>query len=201
MARSKGSGVSRREIFRAVGAMPAAAAVAAGAQSAPAAAKPAYRRKTFDEHQWRTVRVLCDLIIPADERSGAATAAGVPEFIDDWLDFRKREDGTDLLATQILGGLAWLDETMKRHHHADFLSAKPEQRTAMLDLLAFRKNRTAELAPGIRFFDWARRMTVDAYYTSAAGMKEVGYMGNRAVKEFHTPQEAMDYAIKRSPFA
>jgi hypothetical protein len=44
-------------------------------------------------------------------------------------------------------------------------------------------------------------MTVDAYYTSAAGIKEVGFMGNRAIKEFKVPQEAIDYAIKRSPFA
>ena len=77
------------------------------------------------------------------------------------------------------GGIAWLDEAMKSHYHADFLTAKAEQKTEMLDKIAYRKNRTAELAPGIKFFDWARRMTVDAYYTSAAGIKEVGYMGNR----------------------
>ena len=55
------------------------------------------------------MHVLCDLIVPADERSGSATQAGVPEFIDDWLDFRKQEDGNDDLSAQILGGLAWLD--------------------------------------------------------------------------------------------
>ena len=44
-------------------------------------------------------------------------------------------------------------------------------------------------------------MTVDAYYTSAAGIKEVGYLGNRALREFKVPQEAIDYAVKRSPFA
>ncbi len=33
-----------------------------------------------DEHD--TVRLLVDLIIPADDRSGSATAAGVPEFMD-----------------------------------------------------------------------------------------------------------------------
>ena len=54
--------------------------------------------------------MLCDLILPADERSVSASRAGVPEFIDDWLDFRKREDGNDVLATQILGGLSWLDQ-------------------------------------------------------------------------------------------
>ncbi len=68
----------------------------------------------------------------------------------------------------------------------------------MLDLIAYRKNETPELAAGIRFFVWARRMAVDAYYTSAAGIKELGYMGNKGMKEFKVPQEAIDYAVKRS---
>jgi hypothetical protein len=42
---------------------------------------------------------------------------------------------------------------------------------------------------------------VDAYYTSPAGVKDIGYMGNGAMKVFSVPQEAVDYAIKRSPFA
>ncbi len=60
----------------------------------------------------------------------------------------------------------------------------------MLDRIAYKKNETPELAAGIRFFAWARRMTVDAYYTSAAGIKEVGYMGNKGMTEFKVPQEA-----------
>ena len=158
-------------------------------EAAKSAVGGVYKPKGLTQHEFDTLKTLCEIIVPGASKGGAA------EFID--LLSSQNPD----MATIYTGGLAWLDETMKRHHHADFLSAKPEQRTAMLDLLAFRKNRTAELAPGIRFFDWARRMTVDAYYTSDAGMKEVGYMGNRAVKEFHTPQEAIDYAIKRSPFA
>ena len=54
----------------------------------------------FNDHQWRTVQVLCDLIIPADEHSGSATAAGVPEFVDDWLDFRTHEDGNENFAQE-----------------------------------------------------------------------------------------------------
>jgi hypothetical protein len=45
-------------------------------------ARVLYQSKIFHPHEWKTVRVLCDLIIPADERSVSATAAGVPEFID-----------------------------------------------------------------------------------------------------------------------
>jgi hypothetical protein len=41
----------------------------------------------------------------------------------------------------------------------------------------------------------------DAYYTSPVGTKELGYMGNTAVSEFQVPEEALRYALKRSPFA
>src|SRR5688572_28789533 len=41
-----------------------------------------YQPKFFTAHEWRTVRVLTDLIIPRDARSGSATEAGVPEFMD-----------------------------------------------------------------------------------------------------------------------
>jgi hypothetical protein len=69
----------------------------------------------------------------------------------------------------------------------------------LLDRIAYQRNSTPELAPGIRFFDWARRMTVDAYYTSAAGIEELGYLGNKAVTEFKVPQQAIDHALERSP--
>ena len=119
--RPEPAGISRRELFHVIGSVPAAATAAAGlagaqthdakAHSAQSERKTAgpYQRRVFDDHQWRTVGILCDLIIPADERSGSATQAGVPEFIDDWLDFRKHEDGNDNFAAQILGGLAWLE--------------------------------------------------------------------------------------------
>jgi len=81
------------------------------------------------------------------------------------------------------------------------LSLTQEQQKAMLDLIAFRENSTPEIAPGIQFFNWARRLVVDAYYTSPAGIKEVGYMGNSAMSTFSVPQAAVDYALKRSPFA
>src|ERR1039457_6763297 len=89
--------ITRRNLIHILGIAPAAAAAQTPAghvhAAPPAPAKKAYQRKVFDDHQWRTAQVLCDLIIPADEHSGSAAAAGVPEFIDDWLDFRAREDG------------------------------------------------------------------------------------------------------------
>ena len=84
---------------------------------------------------------------------------------------------------------------------ADFLESKPEQQTALLDKLAYRKNATPETATGEQFLVWARNMVVDAYYTSPVGVKDIGYMGNTVRSEFSVPKEAVDYALKRSPFA
>ena len=47
-----------------------------------AAAGKAYAPKFFTAHEWATVRVLADIVIPKDERSGSATDALVPEFMD-----------------------------------------------------------------------------------------------------------------------
>jgi hypothetical protein len=148
-----------------------------------------YKPKALTQHEFDTQKALSEMIVPGASKGGAV------EFID-LLSSQNPE-----MAAIYTGGLAWLDDAMQKRYQSDFLPATAEQKTAMLDLLAYRKNMTPELAPGIKFFDWTRRMTVDAYYTSAAGIREVGYKGNRGMKEFKVPQEAIDYAVKRSPFA
>jgi hypothetical protein len=189
------AGLSRREALRAI-----ALALAAGGMTAleaqhvheMAAADKAtgggvYKPKRFTDHEFTTLKALCEIIVPGAHQGGAA------EFID-LLSSQNIE-----LATIFTGGLGWLDEEMKRRYGADFLTAKPEQQTALLDLIAYRANTNEDgLGPGVRFFDWARRITVDAYYTSAAGIKEIGYMGNGAVAKFEVPKEAVEYAVKRS---
>jgi hypothetical protein len=193
------SEASRRDVLQTI-----ALAVTAGPLSLEAAqyvhgiaaqAKGAgvYKPKALSAHEYKTLQMLADLIVPADERGPAASAAGACEFID-------------LLATQnpellaiYTGGIAWLDHSCQRLYSKDFVGSAPEQQTKLLDLIAYRKNESAMLGPGIRFFEWARRMVVDAYYTSPAGIKAIGYMGNTAVSKFEVPQEAIAYAVKRSP--
>jgi len=148
-----------------------------------------YKPKALNQHEFDTLKMLCELIVPGASKGGAA------EFID-LLSSQNAE-----MAAIHTGGLAWIDRAMERSAGASFLNAKPEERTVLLDKIAYRKNRTPELAQGIRYFDWARRMTVDAYYTSAAGIREVGFKGNKGMAKFTVPQEAIDYAMKRSPFA
>lgn len=158
------------------------------------AARGPYKPKHFNPHEWRTLARLTDLILPADEHSPGALAAGAAEFID-LLCSQNAE-----LAAIYTGGLAWLDREMDRRCGKNFADASAEQQTALLDLIAYRKNESPELAPGIRFFDWLRKMTVDAYYTSKVGIADLGYKGNVGMTEFKVPEEAIQYALRRSPF-
>jgi gluconate 2-dehydrogenase gamma chain len=157
------------------------------------AATGVYKPKAFTDHEYLTLQKLADYIIPKDEHSPGATAAGAPAFID-------------LLASQnpelraiYTGGIAWLDWQLETHHRVNFLGASPEMQIGVLDLIAYRKNASPETGPGILFFDWARKMVVDSFYTSPAGVKDIGYMGNTAVAKFEVPKPALDYALSRSP--
>ena len=190
--------MTRRDIIR-----NAALAAAAGASTAASAqhvheavfqqktAGP-YKPKAFNPNEWAALRRLCDLIVPADGKSKGALDGGAPEYID-LLCGNNPE-----LASLFTGGLAWLDKQSQKRFQTGFVAAKPDQQTALLDLIAFRRNDSPELGPGIRFFDLARRMTVDAFYTSPAGIEAVGFMGNKGMTKFEVPAEAIAYAVKRS---
>lgn len=196
--------VTRRDLLRNIGAITlttfganvvtaeAAQHVHQAVSDVKKTAQGAYKPACFTPSEYKTLQRLADLIVPADERSKGALAAGAPEFID-FLSSNSRD-----LAEIYTGGLAWLDNQMNKRYSASFTGATPEQQTAMLDLIAWRKNESPELGPGIRFFTWVRNMTVDAFYTSRIGMDDLGYMGNGAMSEFSVPAEAIEYAVKRS---
>ena len=180
--------VTRRNLIQILGIAPAAAAAQTQAghthAAPPAPAKQAYQRKVFDDHQWRSMQVLCDLIIPADEHSGSATAAGVPEFIDDWLDFRAREDGNQDLAAGVLGGLAWLDLESARLFQKDFAVAAPAEQKQILDRIAWPARAAAEDSRWAAFFTHFRDLTVSGFFSSKMGVADLPYLGNKAVAEW-----------------
>ena len=184
MSSNNSPGVSRRALIQAIGSAPALAAATATEASAQNAAKPPYRRKIFDDRQWHTVEVLCDLIIPADDRSVSATHAGVPEFIDDWLDFRKHEDGDDALAAQIMGGIAWLDQESTRKFGKNFALAAPAEQKQLLDRIAWPEKAAAEDHHWVVFFNRFRDLTVAGFFSSEAGVADLPYLGNKAVGEW-----------------
>ena len=192
--------ISRREALRNValsvtlGAMTAEAAqhVHHAAAEEKKAAKGVYKPGAFTAAEYRTIQRLADLIIPADDVSKGALEAGAPEFLD------ILASHNDELKAIYTGGLAWLDRAMEERFNVAFVDARPEQQTQMLDVIAFRRNDNPENGPGIVFFDWIRKMVVDAFYTSPVGVKDLGYLGNKGMTTFQVPVAAIDYAVKRS---
>lgn len=188
-------GFTRRSLIQIGAGMSAAAAApasqtpATSAATTPATLKPAgWTPKALTAHEYATLDALAEWIVPGAHANNSA------RFIDFLC------AGADEMKVIFTGGLAWLDDAMrKRADGLDFLHASHEQQKALLDVIAYRENDSPQLGPGIRFFDWARRLVVDAYYTSPQGIKEVGYIGNTGMSSFSVPQEAVDYVMKRSP--
>ena len=167
-------------------------AIHAMAAETQAASGGAYSPKTFTPAQFRLLERLTDLIIPVEDGRPGALAAGAAA----WIDMISSEN--DRLKSIYATGFTWLDQAMKERGAADFVSATPAQQTELLDLIAYRRNQSPALAPGIEFFGWVRRMTVDAFYTSEIGFKDIDYRGNAPAGSFPSPVESIEYAVKRA---
>ena len=140
----------------------------------------------FTPHEWETVRMLVDLIIPADDRSGSATDAGVPEFMDFMM--MDRPDGQ----TPMRGGLAWLDNESYERFGKTFVEATAENRTTILDDIAWPKKAKPEMSQGVAFFNMFRDLTASGFWSSKIGVTDLGYQGNTFVAEWKgCPDEAL----------
>jgi hypothetical protein len=191
---------SRRDLIRS-----AAISITAGSLTAEAAQhvhqhaeqekqanRGVYKPKLFNAHEYKTITRLAEIIIPKDEVSGSAVEAGAPEFMD--LIGSHNEE----MATRLVGGISWLDAQMSRETGKRFIEATPAQQTAMLDRIASREKASEAMYPGVVFFDWVRRLTADAFYTSPIGVKDVGYVGNKGMAVFQVPESALRHALQKS---
>jgi hypothetical protein len=151
----------------------------AGSAGQAAAAPTAYQPKVLDPHEWKTIQVLSDLIIPADDRSGSATQAGVPEFIDDWLDLKGGET-----EAAIRGGSIWLDAECNRQFSHDFVDCTGAQQKQILDRIAYPKEAAPEDAAGVVFFNHLRNLVVSGFFSTEMGVKDLPYLGNQMLSEW-----------------
>jgi hypothetical protein len=195
------SEISRREVLRrlalaiaTMGAVDRSAAQEVHQMAGMAAASSGggYVPTALTAHEYTTLERLTDLIIPVENGAPGAVAAGAPAWIDTLLGVNND------LKTSYPKGLAWLDSATQAKGAADFATAPPAQQTAVLDLIAYRRNQSPELDAGIQFFTLARRMTVDAFYTSEIGIRDIGYRGNSPRATFPEPTEAIAYALKKA---
>jgi gluconate 2-dehydrogenase gamma chain len=139
-----------------------------------------WRLRVLTAHEWATVVVLGDWILPADETSGSASEAGVPEFIDDWLEFQ----GGNLLE-EIRGGLVWLDAASLRYFGKDFFDCPSDRQREMLDRIAYPAKAAVGDATGVAFFNRMRDLVLSGFYTSEMGIRSLPYVGNEPQSEWH----------------
>jgi Gluconate 2-dehydrogenase subunit 3 len=184
------AGISRRDVLKnlAIGAaggsvlqvIPVeAAALAHQMVHKEKAATPGgnYTPKYFSAHEYAMLLILCDTILPKDEKSGGALEAGALEFID--LLTSENKD----FQLEFGGGLMWLDNVCLDRFEKTFLDATADQHKEVLDLIAYRKNALADpsLSQGVAFFSRLRDMTCDGFYSSKIGIADLEYIGNTAL--------------------
>jgi gluconate 2-dehydrogenase gamma chain len=182
--------VSRRAALRVLGSVPIAGAMLGGSgfaqgtaahaqtHEAPAqgtAPQTQAKRAFFTAAEWRTVSVLADDIIPSDARSGSATQAGVPAFIDYHLSVPEGSEDTRLA---IRGGIAWLNTESRKRFRRNYATLSQAQRNQILDDIAWPKQVKPEFSHGAAFFTRMRDLVGMGFFSSAMGWKDLRYQGN-----------------------
>jgi gluconate 2-dehydrogenase gamma chain len=192
------SDMNRRDALKVLGLAPLAASIGvapahleratravARLEELGAPAAPAF----FTAHEWPTVRLLVDYIIPRDERSGSATEAKVPEFIDFLM---ADKESSDASRVQMRGGLAWLDNESQHRFGKSFVGATDAQRRQVLDDIAWPKKARPDMHHGVIFFSRFRDLTASGFFSTQMGWQDVQYKGNVALPAWNgCPPEAL----------
>ena len=164
------SELSRREMLQATAA--AAAALSLPLVKVPLAG-PQAAKKFFTPAEFAVVDELSDLIIPTDDKSGGARAAGVAAYID----ARLAESFEPEPQVQWRTGLKAVEDLSHELNGKAFMDSTPEQRLAVLTRMAAAESDPK--TPAEKFFKEIKGATMHAYYTSKIGIHDdQGYKGN-----------------------
>ncbi len=126
----------------------------------------------FTPHEMATITVLADIIIPRDEKSGSASDAGVPDFIE----FIVKDIPDHQLPMR--GGLRWLDTECLRRFEKAFVDCTSAQQIEVVDDIAYPGRVKPGMAQGVAFFNRMRDLTATGFFTSEMGIQDLGYVGN-----------------------
>ena len=197
-AETNGCDISRRDVIKAAIVAPLAFTPFSSTDGARAALHALtalegqgqgvpYKPKYFKPEEWKEVRILVDLIIPRDARSGSATEAGVPEFMD-WICNEYPS------YSWVRDALRWLDGFAYDTHSKAFANIADAHRRELLDQIAWPAKAKAELREGVGYFNRLRDFTASGFFSSQMGVKDLQYMGNVALPAWPgCPKPALDH--------
>ncbi|NDE78485.1 MAG: gluconate 2-dehydrogenase subunit 3 family protein [Chitinophagaceae bacterium] len=144
------------------------------------------QEKFFTAHELATITVLVDIIIPKDEKSGSASEAGVPAFLEFIVKDMPEHQ------TPLRGGLKWLDLQMFKNYEKPFIQCAPTEQIALIDQIAFPEKAPKNLKQGVSFFTLLRNLTATGFYTSEIGVKDLEYMGNQPNQWNGVPKDVLE---------
>ena len=140
---------------------------------------------TLTPDQRRLAAILADLIIPADESSPSASAAGVVEFIDEWVSApyprHQRDRGI------VLDGFKWLETEAARRSGTAFAELGATDQHAICDEICDVSRAADAKRDAARFFALYRDLTAGGFYSTPVGRKDLGYIGNAPQAHFDGP--------------
>ncbi len=140
----------------------------------------------FTKDELKKLEILVDVILPEDSESPAASKVGVPDFLEfimkDMPDYQ----------TPMKGGLMWLDFEAGERFGTEFSELATSQILEIVNLVAWPEQASPEYEGGVRWFNMLRNLTCSGYFSTEAGWKYLGYVGNQPNVWDGVPQEVMD---------
>ncbi len=147
--------------------------------------KALLKQTYFDKHEMATIVVLADLIIPRDGRSGSASDAKVPDFIE----FIVKDEPEHQLPMR--GGLKWLDVHCLNSYDRAFIECTVQQQKSVLDQIAYPSKGKPDMLQGVAFFNKMRDLTAIGFFTTKMGIEDLGYKGNSPGKWDGVPEDVL----------
>ena len=167
--------LTRRAVLKAG----AAAATTVTATRLSAFTLPADGPRALTREQFAVLEELTEILIPADEHSGGARAAGVAAYIDATL----AEEFDASTKASFVSGLAMVAAMAQQRHGKGFLSLSAAEREAIVSTMA--EGEANPKTDEARFFVALKGRTVRGYYTSRLGIHdELNYKGNTMQEEY-----------------
>lgn len=140
---------------------------------------------TFTKVQRLAAVALCDVIIPADEKSPSASQVSVHDFIDEWISapYPKQQEDRKV----ILDGLSWIDNESKKRFKNVFASVSDDQKHRICDDICYEPKAKPGLTKAAQFFNRFRDLTAAGFYTTPEGMRDIQYLGNVPLTKWDGP--------------
>ena len=143
--------------------------------------------RVLTQDELDTLASLCDVVIPADDRSPSGSQLGTHHYIDEWVSAPYEGMLDDRVL--IRGGLVWLDAEAGRRfgQGTRFRDLSPERKDEICSDIAHVPDAASGFEAGARFFARVRDLTAGAFWTTEEGMQDLQYVGNVPLGRWDPP--------------